>query len=151
MRASWAMTKGLSYPLAVNSSHLGISSLLLQPVRGTMLAVLMEIVNSRIHHSKQIFTEKIDRIDFFYLLSGRCLLKLCTPCGRSGRLNSRLFSTADHTEYGEQTCFSAYEYPEKQKKKKIELTFMMSTINLHTSNSILSKQHYAKIMGCDKY
>lgn len=36
-------------------------------------------------------------------------------------------------------------------KKNLQLTFMMSTINLHTSNSILSKQHYAKIMGCDKY
>lgn len=25
---------------------------------------------------------------------------------------------ADHVEYGERTCFSAYEYPKKQKKKK---------------------------------
>lgn len=26
---------------------------------------------------------------------------------------------ADHVEYGERTCFSAYEYPKKQKNKKI--------------------------------
>lgn len=101
-----------------HSGHLGPRSPLWRPVRAAVLLVLIEIVNSRTHHSQQIFTEKIDRRDFFYLSSGRCLLQLCTPHGRSGRGRQKTGSatTVDHAEYGEQTCFSAYEYPKRQNK-----------------------------------
>lgn len=107
-------------------------------------AVLIEMVDPRVHHSKQFFAEKIVRIDFFCPPSGGCLHRLCTPHGRSGRLKQQsLLDSRPREIWGTDLLFCIC-MPKKAKKKKFELTFMMSTINLHTSNSILSKQHYAR-------
>lgn len=121
-----------------------------QPLRHQLPSVVTS-QNSRIHHSKQIFIGKIDRrIDLFCLLSGRWLPSIVHAVKVVSQIKT--IGSPQHITQNMRNQF-AFLSMNTQKEKKIffELTFMMSTINLHTSNSILSKQHYAKILGCDKY
>jgi len=79
------------------------------------------MVNSRIHHSKQIFPEKIDRIDFFCLPSGGCLLKQCTPRGKSGRLKQKTVGSSPWQtmqNMGNELAFLYVNTPKSKKKKK---------------------------------
>lgn len=92
-------------PFAVNSKPLR-HQLPSFVTRETISLVLIEIVNLRIHHSKQFFTEKIGKIDFFSLpQEGACID--CAPHGRSGRLKqqSLLDSGPDHAKYGTNLLF----------------------------------------------